>query len=1034
MAVRIINAIAVLNFVLATVASAQQVDFTRQVKPILSDRCYVCHGPDGGQRKAGLRLDLESDAEQVLSRGDPDNSELIRRIISEDPDDRMPPPDSHLQLDKQEIATLQKWIGSGAKWEQHWSFKPPAIPPLPPANHAFPIANEIDRFILARLEQKGLSPAPPASKEKLIRRLSFDLNGLPPTLEEINKFVADETTAAYEKVVDRLLASSRFGERMAADWLDVARYSDTYGYQVDRDRFVWPWRDWVVRAFNENLPYDQFITEQLAGDLIPNANDDQILATTFNRLHPQKVEGGSVEEEFRVEYVADRAQTVGTAMLGLTIECARCHDHKFDPISQQEYYQLFAFFNNIDESGLYSFFDEHAVPTPTLLLLDKQQQQQLDELNADLLKSEMRLEAIRRDKEMAFVHWLGDLGRRNELGADSLIPGLLVDVEFSKLKLGGNELSEGPNGVSAIKLTGDDEVKLNSGKFRRYQPFSIVSRLRIPGQPDELPVKRNVIYHCSRAWTDSASRGYELLIEDGCFKVSLIHFWPGNAISVRTQQPVVTDRWIHAALTYDGSSRAAGIRIFVDGKLYPVEIVRDQLQKTILGNGTLNLSVGARFRDRGFTGGEVAELKLFDRCLTEIEIAQLYDGKSLLAIAAEPREQMDSDTISQLREYFFANHCREFLEAFSELSKRREAVAKFMDQRREIMVMRELPQPRPAFVLQRGVYDAPGVRIHAATPAVLPALESNSDRPANRLDLARWLTRGDHPLTSRVAINRLWQLMFGRGLVRTPEDFGSQGAPPTHPELLDWLAVDFQRDWDTKRAIKQIVMSNTYCQSTFASQELHQRDPANLWLARAPTYQLPAEMLRDNALFVSGLLVEKIGGPSVRPYDVSVAFQPSLPDSGEGLYRRSLYTYWKRTGPVPMMMTLDAAKRDVCQVQRERTSSPLQSLVLLNSPQLIEAARKLAEKLILQHGQQTKAIASDMFRNLTSRLPAADELEVVVALYEKQLVLFQYGGESSRQLLSIGESSSIAARPAELAAWTVVASTLMNFDECVRKH
>lgn len=1031
---RILFTIALIQLASAAHAGAQEVDFATQIKPLLSDRCFVCHGPDGEQRQGGLRLDLESGAEPVLSRGDPDESELTRRIESNDPDEMMPPPDSNLSLTREEIRTIRQWMSEGANWDAHWSFVAPAKPSLPQPKHAAAVGNQIDNFILARMEQEGLSPAPPTSKEKLIRRVSFDLTGLPPTLEEIDAFLADDSPAAYEMIVDRLLASSRFGERMAADWLDVARYSDTYGYQVDRDRFVWPWRDWVVRSFNANMPYDQFITEQLAGDLLPEATDQQILATTFNRLHPQKVEGGSVEEEFRVEYVADRMQTVGTALLGLTVECARCHDHKFDPISQREFYQLFSFFNNIDEAGLYSFFDEGAVPTPTLMLLDDQQKNQLAELRAELSESDSRLQTTRRDCAKPFALWLDDVSSRQKLSPESMIPGLVLDVDFAKTSNARNELIEGPDGVTVIKLTGDDEVKLDGGKFKRSQPFSISTRIKIPPQADDLPIERNVVLHCSKAWTDSASRGYELLIEDGRLKASLIHFWPGNAISVRTNQQVPTDRWFHVAMVYDGSSRANGIQIFVDGELQPVDLIRDNLQKTILGNGTVSLSVGARFRDRGFTDGQMAELQVYDRFLTEIEVAQLHDGDSLQAILQRRREELNSEEIQQLQDYFFANHCQEFRESLERLSQRRDAVAKFLDSQREIMVMRELPRVRPAFVLQRGAYDAHGAEVRANTPAVFPAMQLDSNQAATRLELARWLTSGNHPLTSRVAVNRLWQQLFGQGLVGTPEDFGSQGMPPTHPLLLDWLAVDFQKDWDIKREIKQIVMSNTYRQSTVASTELLQLDPENKWLARAPTFRLPAEMLRDNVLAVSGLLVEKIGGPPVRPYDVKVAFKPSHPDQGEGLYRRSLYTYWKRTGPVPVMLALDAAMRDVCQVQRERTSSPLQSLVLLNGPQFIEAARKLSEKLVLRHGQHAQPVATDMFRVLTSRPPSAEELIVIVGLYEKQLMGFQENEAGANQLLSIGETKSQTSEPAQLAAWTVVANTLMNFDECVMRR
>lgn len=1015
--------------------SAQQIDFDRDIKPILSDRCYVCHGPDSEKREADLRLDTEEGAEWVLSRGTPEDSELLRRIESGDADEVMPPPDSNLTVSPAEIETIRKWLRQDAPWAQHWSFVAPLAPAPPETKHNSDIENEIDQFILARLDAEGLSPAVRASKEKQMRRVTFDLTGLPPTLKEIDAFVADNSATAYENLVDRLLASPRFGERMASDWLDVARYSDTYGYQVDRDRYVWPWRDWVVRAFNQNMPYDQFVTEQLAGDLLPNPTDDQILATTFNRLHPQKVEGGSVEEEFRVEYVADRTQTMGTAFLGLTVECARCHDHKYDPLSQKEYYQLFAFFNNIDEAGLYSFFDPQAVPTPSLLLMDHERKTRLAKLRDEMTELESKSLAVRDNCQQRAQDGLSGQETQEKDKEVELIRGPVFDADFTSAKLARNQLvqeSDSREENAFVKLTGDDEIKFDAGSFRRYEPFSIVTRIRIPTEPDDNLIERNVIFHRSRAWTDSASRGYQLLIENGRLSASLIHFWPGNAICVATQDPVVTGEWIDVAMTYDGSSEASGLQIYVDGRRQPVDIVRNNLEKAIVGSGTDRLIIGARFRDRGFTDGCVSELKVFDRQLTPIEVAQLADGTSLSRALAGASKEWKPETKKSLTEYFVVQ-CDEHQQLLAEIQLKRTAIAKLIDEQDEIMVMRELAQPRPAFLLARGAYDARSEPVVAETPAVFPSLDKHG-RPGNRLDLAGWLTNKRHPLAARVAVNRFWQLCFGQGLVQTPEDFGSQGAPPTHPGLLDWLACDFQRDWDIKRAIKQIVMSNTYRQSTVATANLRKKDPDNILLARAPTYRLPAEMLRDNVLYLSGLLVEKIGGPPVRPYEVAVAFKPTDPDKGEGLYRRSLYTYWKRTGPAPVMLTLDAAKRDVCQVKRERTASPLQALVLLNGPQFVEAARKLAEKLIVRHGDNSQQIAIDLFRMLTSRRPSTDELEVVLRLFEKQQAEFADNETAAEELIAVGDSESDTKQSARLAAWTTVASTLMNFDECVMKR
>ncbi len=714
------------------------VDFDREIKPLLSDRCFRCHGPDAGTREADLRLDLEEDARAAIVAGKPEESELYVRITATD-DDQMPPQDSKLALSKVEIDLLRRWIAEGAKWEQHWAFVAPQEHSPPVTNRPTWPRNEIDAFVLSRLENEGIDPAlfpsPPASKEKLLRRVSFDLTGLPPTLAELDAFLADDSPLAFEKAVDRLLASSRYGERMASDWLDLARYSDTYGYQVDFDRFVWPWRDWVIRAFNRNMPYDQFITEQLAGDLLPDATDDQVLATTFNRLHPQKVEGGSVEEEFRVEYVADRSQTVGMAFMGLTVECARCHDHKYDPISQKEYYQLFAFFNNIDESGLYSYFDSSAIPTPTLLLCDDAKKKELAELRGAISDLEQQLVNYRDSAQGEFANWLNDAGQK-QASVKSEIAGLTLAADFEKTNRAGNELVDGPSGLKALKLTGDDEVRLDAGKFQRNQPFTIAARIKVPDNSQLL--ERSVILHRSRAWTDSASRGYELLVKNGRLSASLIHFWPGDAISVETQKPVATDKWIHVAMVYDGSSSATGIKIFVDGSPANVEIVRDNLQKTIMGSGTSHLVLGARFRDVGFKNGQIADLRVFDRELSGLELAELNEATSLASALEKSSDQLTASEREALFEYFLRTQDTGYADRLAALSDARLKLNQSIDRLPGIMVMREMAQPRPAFVLRRGAYDAPADPVVAGTPAIFPPLltEDSGNRPANRLTLS----------------------------------------------------------------------------------------------------------------------------------------------------------------------------------------------------------------------------------------------------------------------------------------------------------
>lgn len=999
-----------------------KVSFNRDVLPVLSDRCFLCHGPDEATREAELRFDIEGAvSEDVIAPGNPEKSEFFHRITSDDPDVRMPPTDSKLALTQGEINILGQWIKEGAKWQQHWSFIPPQKTALPKVSDGNWCRNEIDHFILASQEENGLSPASETTKERLIRRLSFDLTGLPRSLTEIDEFLSDKQPGAVERVVDRLLKSSAYGERMATDWLDAARYSDTYGYQVDRDRFVWPWRDWVVRAFNKNMSYDQFITEQLAGDLLPNATDDQILATTFNRLHPQKVEGGSVPEEFRIEYVADRTQTFATAFLGLTMECCRCHDHKYDPLSQKEYYQLSAFFDNIAEAGLYSYFTP-SVPTPTLVMADEATKAKIAAGRQQITKAErvlMQHAALEATRQV-FEAWL-----ITEPKPETLIPGQVAHLDFEGAQKGGNKSVEGKFG-KAVKLSGDDAVGLKVGNFRRFEPFSVSLWMSTPDVKD-----RAVVFHRSRAWTDAASRGYQLLIEDGRLSASLIHFWPGNAIRIRTKSQLPIKQWHHVVVTWDGSSRANGLSIYVNGELSDCDVVRDNLYKNITGGGGDNIAIGERFRDRGFTNGLVDEFKVFDRQLTRIEVAQLLDGKSLGD--ALKRSSAASD-IKSLYDYYLATVNAEYRKKLTTLREKRKELNGVADGLSEIMVMREEPTRRETFLLNRGAYDARTEKVIPETPGVLTALPEGAVR--NRLGLAKWLTQPEHPLAARVVVNRIWQMVFGQGLVRTPEDFGRQGQPPTHPELLDWLAVDFvDHGWDLKRLLKQIVLSATYRQSSTPSKDSFAKDPQNQLLSWSPTFRLPAEMLRDNALAASGLLVRKIGGAPAKPYEVEVSFKPVKPDNGEGLYRRSLYTYWKRTGPAPVMMTLDASKRDVCRVRRERTSTPLETFVLMNGPQFVEAARVLSEAILKRHNDDHHAALVDLFRTLTGRRPDKTELSILSDLHSQQLDYFAKNSEKAAAYLKTGQQVVDAKLDADrLAALSTVANALFSFDEVVNRR
>lgn len=966
----------------------------------------------------------------------------------------MPPVDSKLSLSTDDINRIGNWIEQNAPWSRHWSFVAPQKAALPQNERGEWHRNEIDHFVLARIEQAGLEPTATATREQLVRRLSFDLTGLPPTLQQIDGFLSDKSDKAYERLVDRLLASQAYGEHMTSTWLDVARYSDTYGFQVDRDRHVWPWRDWVIGAFNANLSYDKFIAQQVAGDLLPDATDDTLLATTFNRLHPQKVEGGSVPEEFRVEYVADRAQTFATAFLGLTMECCRCHDHKYDPITQKEYYELFAFFDKIDESGLYSYFT-NSVPTPTMFLMSEDDKEKVAELQATVAAGEQKLTDLLNSRRDEFQDWLSrnhpapaenaDQQEKGDKAAPDIetdlnttpgrveyqydFPGQVAYLSFDDGKEIGNNKSVDGKLAKAVLLTGDDALGTKVGNFSRDTPFSFSLWMKTP-----TVFERAVVLHRSRAWTDSASRGYQLLIEDGHLSAALIHFWPGNALCVRTAKPIPVDQWIHVTVTYDGSSKASGLTLYVDGSAAGNQIIRDNLYKNITGSGGDNITLGERFRDIGFKNGLVDELRVFQRELTDIEARHLADGESLDRLLDRPAKDLSADEADSLYEFYLSDFDQVVRDQRAAVREARKARDAFLNGRTEIMVMREMElQRRQTYTLKRGAYDAPDQAVDPGTPQALNTF--SEDYPRNRWGLSQWLTSPDNPLTARVAVNRFWQMCFGEGLVRTPEDFGSQGQPPTHPELLDWLAVDFvEHGWDIKRLLKQIVMSATYRQAVVSTPEKRNRDPENRLLARAPRYRLSAEMLRDNALATSGLLVAKIGGQPARPYEVGVSFKPVTPDKGAGLYRRSLYTYWKRTGPAPVMMTLDASKRDVCRVKRERTTSPLQAFVLLNDPQFVEAARALAVRQLTEHKDDAAAAMNDVFRLLTSRQASEKERDVLQRLFEKQIAYFQEQPERAIEYLKTGQAPLESELAAErIAALAVVASTLMNYDGAVMR-
>jgi hypothetical protein len=1013
-------------------------DFNRDVRPLLADNCFSCHGRDANQRKAGLRLDVREEAlaKGAIVPGDAVASELVRRITAAAPEDLMPPPESKRSLAPEQTETLIRWIDEGAEYLPHWAFIPLGEVAVP-TNDA-----SIDAFVHRRLEQEGLEPAPGADKETLLRRVSLALTGLPPTLEEIDAFLADDSADAYEKVVDRLLASQAYGERMALDWLDVARYADTFGYQNDVEMRVWPWRDWVIEAFNSNLPYDQFVTQQLAGDLIPNATPETTLATAFNRLHRQTNEGGSIDEEFRVEYVADRVHTFATAFLGLTMDCARCHDHKFDPISQKEYYQTFAFFDDIDESGLYSHFT-NATPTPSMPLMTAEDRALRKKLDEAVAAAEDRVERERHRARERFRSWLADPARPVP-EATPLVHLPLDGAEDGKTANTADEpnpatvedgigFEAGLSGQAA-RFDGDHKLRVpDAGQFERTQPFTLAMWLKSAAHPGHM-----VVAHCSEASLDAASRGYELLLEDGRPTFALNHFWPGDALRVEARAPIPAGEWVHVAVTYDGMSRASGVALFVNGRQVAVDVVRDNLTKTIryddenVGKHP-PLTLGARFRDSGFAGGLIDEFRVYQRALAPLEVAALAGQQQLAGVVAARAGAGNAPVDADLFAYYLAAVDKPYAGALATRQTMAEALNTFVSAIPEIMVMQDTPEPRQAYVLARGAYDARAEAVEPGTPEnILPL---SDDLPRNRLGLAQWLLDPKHPLTARVAVNRYWQMHFGRGLVETQEDFGTQGRPPTHPELLDWLARWFiDSGWDVKALHTLIVTSATFRQDSAPRPELIERDPLNTLLARGPRLRLPAETVRDSALAASGLLVAKIGGPSVKPYQPGDLWRDASQvtyeqDTGEGLYRRSMYTYWKRTVPPPTMLTFDAPSREFCLVRREVTATPLQSLILLNDPQYVEAARMLATNVIELEPEDVEARLLMTFRALTSRRPDENELVILRRAYEEQAALYAES-EDAVKYASVGQAPRREELDAAvLAATTAVVQMIMNLNE-----
>ena len=1032
----------------------KSVDFNREIRPLLSDNCFQCHGPDEKQRMAKLRFDTKEGAfakPGVIVAGDAAGSRLFKRVSSTNAATVMPPPQSGHKLTEQQIATLKRWIDEGAQWNEHWAFVAPKQPELPTVKQTAWPRNPLDHFILAKLEKEGLKPSPEAGRATLLRRVSLDVTGLPPTLAEVDAFLADKSADAYEKAVDRLLASPHYGERMALQWLDLARYADTHGYHIDSHREMWPWRDWLIKAFNANKRYDQFTIEQLAGDLLPEATLEQKIASGFNRNHMINFEGGAVPEEYQNEYVIDRVEATSTTWLGLTMGCARCHSHKFDPLSQKEFYQFYAFFNNVPEKGLDG---NTGNARPFLPLPTDTQKAQQEALTKAIADHEFALS----DKNVAPLQAAWEQGLLGKL-AVAPVNGLVAHYDFDgslsdssgRYQNGrtakGDPTFGGGMVSRAVNLDNQTELRFgNVGAFERDKPFTLAVWLK-PGlsKPDTLVFQK--------ISDEETRRGYELVIEKtrlfdiqkhaGLLKLRLAAQWPNNALEVRTRGLLYTSEWRHVAIAYDGSGKAAGVQIYFNGERQELDVLQDSLSGSIKSDA--ELLTGTKVAGKGYGGG-LDDLRLYERALSAAEIEQLavhYPIQTILSGVSGKRTKEESE---RLREYFLtriadASLQRQYAE-LKELKKQKTAHDKTIV---STMTMMELGKPRDSFVLARGDYRNQTEKVLPGVPAVLPPLPTGAK--ANRLALAQWLVDANHPLTARVAVNRYWQMYFGLGLIKTVEDFGSQGEPPVNQELLDWLATEFVRSgWDVKALQRLILTSATYRQSSKVTPALHERDPENRLLARGPRFRLQAELVRDNALAVSGLLNDAIGGPSVFPYQPpglweEMAFgdgfsmQAYVQSHGPDLYRRSMYTFWKRTVPPATLSTFDAPDREKCVARRAVTNTPLQALVTLNDPTYVEAARVLATRVLREGGKEVGSRIAFAFRLATARRPSLQETKVLRELLTQQLALYRGNVAAAEKLLAVGESKpDEKLERAELAAWTVVASTILNLDETITKE
>jgi len=1028
------------------------IEFNRDVRPILSDKCYACHGP--GTQMATLRFDTEEGAKKALRAdrfaivpGDPEHSQLIARVTAADPKVRMPQRGDALSA--RDVEVLRKWITQGAAWQKHWAFIPPVRPAVPAVKDAKWVRNPIDAFVLARLERDGLTPSPEADRATLIRRVSLDLTGLPPSIAEIDAFLADKTPAAYEKVVDRLLASPAYGERMAFTWLDAARYADSSGYQSDGERYMWRWRDWVIEAFNRNMPFDRFTVEQLAGDLVPNPTLDQKIATAFNRNHRTNSEGGIIPEEYQVEYVVDRVDTTGTVFMGMTVGCARCHSHKYDPIPHKDYYQLFSYFNNIAENGKGRRIGNSApmmkAPVPEQAAELKRLDAQLASAEAAFAELEPELARAQKAWEQALpaqpVHWQPSLGlvAHYPLDGDLKAPVAVTRdgkpaaeataqggaAQFVAGKVGEAAAFDGKRFIQGTDLTG---FELHG----YYEDAYSMAAWIYPTAPTGAIV--------TKGFDVVEPQGHALNLKDGKLEYNNVNKWVDEAIRIQTKQSLPLNEWHHVAVTSDGVRLAEGVKLYVDGKEVPYDIAVDDLNNR-RGPRPQPLRIGAGGGPDNRFKGNIDNVFVYGRALTPSEVGVLASAASLNDIAARPEADRSPAETAKIRDYFLEHDAPATVKAaWTRVLDARARRNAFYDTIPTVMVMEEMAKPRESHLLVRGSYDRPGEKVTPILPSAIASAEDNAKYAANRLGLATWLVNPSHPLLARVTVNRFWQMYFGTGIVKTVEDFGSQGEAPSNQDLLDWLATEFTRTrWDIKAIQKTIVMSATYRQTSKAPQDLIQKDPENRLLARGPRTRLAAQTVRDQALAMAGLLVNKVGGPSVKPYQPpglweELADETYVQEHGDNLYRRSLYTFWRRTMPPPSMANFDASSREAHVVRQNVTNTPLQALNLMNDVQFLEAARMMAERVMKAGGVRPEERIAYAFRLATGRLPNANERDLLLKFFTFQRDAFVARPGDAVKYLAQGERRrDETLNPTELAAYATLSSFILNLDETITK-